>query len=155
MNPGDVFFLLREPAARPRTLAHLAADARALAIELTSAAAGDEVLALVPLDEAQARLLHAARLLEDAHEALYAYRLAELEQLCVHCGHDRGNHLVDAPHACEHVELLDETVEWNFRDADGAPIEPCGCPEFVPPWTLDTRPTDRVADTERPAPETA
>jgi hypothetical protein len=74
----------------------------------------------------------------------------------VHCGHDRGEHLVDAPHACEHVELLDENVEWDFRDADGAPIEPCGCGEFVPPWTLDTRPTDRVSDTERPpAPETA
>jgi hypothetical protein len=27
-------------------------------------------------------------------------RALELEQLCA-CGHDRGDHLVDAPHACE------------------------------------------------------
>lgn len=168
MNPSDVFYLLRAPEARPRTLGHLAADALALAIELTSAAAGDEVLALLMLDEAQAKLLHAARLLEEAHDAMHAYRLSELEQLCVNCGHDRGEHLVEAPHACEHVdkeqfvtsgdgdELVDEPVAWDFKDADGAIIDPCFCLEFVPPWTLDTRATDRIADTERPpAPETA
>lgn len=104
MNASDVLYLLREPGARPRTLADLAADVTTIAIELTSAAAGDGVLALLTLDEAQAKLLHAARLLEEAHEAMHVHKLSELEQLCAHCGHDRGEHLVDEPHACEHED---------------------------------------------------
>jgi hypothetical protein len=146
MNAPELLYLLREPAARPRTLADLAADTTAIAIELTSAEAGDAALALLTLDEAQAKLLHAARLLEEAHEAMHAHKLSELEQLCAHCGHDRGEHLVDGAQACEHED------EHDGDDARGNSASDCGCAAYVPPgqFASDGHPTDRVADTERP-----
>lgn len=146
MNASDVLYLLREPNLRPRTLADLAADATAIAIELTSAAAGDGVLCLLTLDAAQAKLLHAARLLEEAHEAMHVHKLSELEQLCAHCGHDRGEHLVDGAQACEHED------EHDGDDARGNSASDCGCAAYVPPgqFAVESYPTDRVADTERP-----
>jgi hypothetical protein len=141
MNAPELLYLLREPAARPRTLADLAADTTAIAIELTSA---DASVPYLTLDEAQAKLLHAARLLEEAHEAMHAHKLSELEQLCAHCGHDRGEHLVDGAQACEHEcdDEGDAPCSWG----------PCQCDGYVAPgqFAADGHPTDRVADTERP-----
>ena len=49
-----------------------------------------------------------------------------LAVLCANCGHDRGDHLVEAPHACECA------VEWFGLPAGRAPSRSCTCPCFCP-----------------------
>jgi hypothetical protein len=69
--------------------------------------------------------------------------LEALDALCAHCGHDAGDHLVEAPHGCEHALDGEEAVS-SLEDA-------CGCSGFVPPGAFRPRgDTLHDADTEPP-----
>lgn len=124
MNTASEFIrLVREPARRPRTVRDVAAELIELGYELDAAAGLDSASAPVspiPIGEASALVRLAARLLEEAAEAEHQIRLRLLEQLCARCGHERGDHLVDAPYACE-------------GDGDGDGELPCKCPGYTPP----------------------
>ncbi|MGH8748828.1 MAG: hypothetical protein ACREU5_06950 [Burkholderiales bacterium] len=55
-------------------------------------------------------------------EQMHASKVAALAAFC-RCGHDRGEHLVDGPHGCEHVETMGAD--------DGAEVvDPCMCGYF-------------------------
>ena len=56
----------------------------------------------------------------------HADRVRELAVLC-RCGHDRGDHLVDEPHACEAVDRCRRT-----RDRPEPRVDPCTCRKFRP-----------------------
>jgi hypothetical protein len=139
VTPATLLYLVQTPAARPRTLAGLAAEAEALALELGAAAAAD-ANGWDPdaMCRARTQLEDAARILRDAFEDAHALKLAELELLCAHCGHSYGEHFVEAPHVCEEMTAI---------DASALDVTPCGCPGFVPPGVFHV-----VRDTERPPP---
>lgn len=139
VTPATLLYLVKTPAARPRTLAGLAAEAEALALELGQASAAPDRAGWDPdaMDRARGKLEDAAHILRAAFEDAHALKLAELEVLCAHCGHSYGDHFVDAPHVCEEVHEL----------AGDAQVLPCGCPGFVPPGVFHV-----VRDTERPPP---
>ena len=89
-----------------RTIDDLVDELSEIALELQEAAYDDTTAG-------EARVLHAAasqcegavEVLVALGEQMHARKVADLAVLC-RCGHDRGEHLVDAPHACEHVETL-------------------------------------------------
>jgi hypothetical protein len=145
----EVLVLLRVPdESRERGLEQLAEDLTAIAWELEDAsynAGGSE--RAVRLDAVQGLVDEAARILREMLEARHLGELAALETLCAHCGHDRGDHLVEAPHACEAEasERLDELLGLEPDEAG------CGCPGFVPPGTYrDTMRTLHDAETIPP-----
>jgi hypothetical protein len=69
-------------------------------------------------------ILEAAELLLelDVGEEL-AEEVRHLQILCRECGHDQGDHLVEAPHRCEHEH------EWLYAKT---PPQTCACPGFAP-----------------------
>lgn len=143
MNPTEVFLLLGEPSLRPRTLATIASELAALAEELTRQV--EPWGPALTVMEAAALAHRASRLASAAFDAAHWKKLAELEALCAHCGHERGDHLTEAPHACEHEE---EGEDFGLSD--------CGCPGYLAPG-LYAAPTAESARTEPPppAPETS
>lgn len=124
--------------ARPRS-------AGAIAEELARLA--DEVRALDShgaSDEYADALLEVGRELAGVEASIQHATARELERLCAHCGHDAGDHLVNAPQACEHA----------FGDERGA----CGCEAFAPyggPFVSAPHDTDRppppALDEDKPA----
>lgn len=56
-----------------------------------------------------------------------------LEQLCARCGHEHGDHLVDAPQACES----------DVVTAAGDDAHPCRCPGYLEPGQYAARDTER------------
>jgi hypothetical protein len=144
MNPPEVFLLLGDPALRPRTLATIASELAALAEELTRQV--EPWGPALTVMEAAALAHRASRLASAAFDAAHWKKLAELEALCAHCGHERGDHLTEAPHVCE-AEVLGGHLDAVFD---------CGCPGYMAPG-LYAAPTAESARTEPPppAPETS
>lgn len=103
MNTATEFLtLVRVPERRPRTLLDVAADLAELAGEVVAFVEAEGQNLSTPLGEAADHLCASMFLLEAAGEEEHTRRLSALEASCVACGHDRGTHLVDAPHACDH-----------------------------------------------------
>jgi hypothetical protein len=137
-RPIPFALAVRLPSSSPRSFDAIARDAAELAQEIAEFAAGDgpfvASLAYSAMTAAVAELRDLA-LLEGEYAVVAA---SELSALCAHCGHERGEHLVEAPHACEemHAEGLDA-------------VSACRCPGFVAPGE------GYVCDTERPPPPAA
>ena len=76
------------------------------------------------VETAAGLILQAAELLLelDVGEEL-AEEVRHLQILCRECGHDQGDHLVEAPHRCEHEH------EWLYAKT---PPQTCACPGFAP-----------------------
>lgn len=76
------------------------------------------------VETAAGLILQAAELLLelDVGEEL-AEEVRHLQILCRECGHDQGDHLVEAPHRCEHEH------EWLYVKT---PPQTCACPGFAP-----------------------
>jgi hypothetical protein len=73
-----------------------------LADELRSSAFDDtDAAECLALRDVAALLEYASGCLDKRLAAEVHPDVAALEVLCVYCGHDRGDHLVDAPHTCE------------------------------------------------------
>lgn len=116
-----------------RTLKAISDSLHALALELDHAAFDDvtdyESRAIAgAASQAHSAGLIVAALLEHRH----ASALEQCARLC-RCGDDFGDHLVDAPHACEAMHVrLENGVEV---------FDPCPCRGFqlAPPLPRDTR----------------
>ena len=65
-----------------------------------------------------------------------------LAVLCAVCGHDRGDHLVEAPHACE-CEL-----SWFHVGKERERLRLCECPGFV---AIAEVASDLMLEERRPA----
>jgi hypothetical protein len=124
VNPLDMLTLLVDPARRPRTLAVVALELVRLAEELARLAAAEmaRVGPVLTLLEAEAMARRASALASSAFDVQHWRRLAELEALCAHCGHERGDHLTEEPHTCEHEEDGEDMNQWD-----------CKCPGYAPP----------------------
>ncbi len=137
--------LVRTGELERRALATIVDELGALCFDLET---------LGPAIEPHGPVAHGLVMLHEAREMLrtilpppladVAAKLAALDELCAHCGHDAGSHLVEAPHACEFAADFER---------EGLPylpeLEPCGCAGFVPPGrfardTVHDMPTDRA-----------
>ena len=115
------------PARRgPRSFTTIARALEAIGAELWSR--DDET--------ANAILAHAHHL-HAMQSAIDAVEVHELDQLCAHCGHDRGEHRVDAPHGCE---------AENVR---GDEVTPCRCTAYLAPGATTAA---KAHETDRPPP---
>lgn len=65
-------------------------------------------------------------------------RVRDLAVLC-RCGHDRGEHLVDAPHACEAIDACPPIAHGS----EAHRLNPCTCRKFRP---AHTRKAEHQAD---------
>jgi hypothetical protein len=104
---------VEDTRVRRKGPAEVARELQVLAGELWGSAVGESL---------PNELLAIATELAGVGASIDAARVAELARLCAHCGHDRGDHLVDAPHACEH-----EFEGRDFNQFD------CGCPGYLAP----------------------
>lgn len=103
-----------------------AGELHELADALLEGAASPNELRTRKVETAAGLILQAAELLLelDVGEEL-ADEVRALQVLCRECGHDQGDHLVEAPHLCECAS------EWFGK---GIACEPpsCACPGFAP-----------------------
>jgi hypothetical protein len=131
-----------------KTIEEILDLASEIAIELASIAddplTAEERRSIVA---ASAQCASAAAILAATVERMHCARVAALGELC-RCGHDRGEHLCESPHACEHTDDL--ITERTMM------VDPCMCAAFestVRPL-FPKRDTIRTKDdsaTERPA----
>ncbi len=146
----EVLVLLRVPSeSAERGLQQIAEDLTAIAWELDDASYLAGGPAVEQIHAAHRLVDEAAGALRERFDVRHQGKLAALEVLCAHCGHDSGDHLVEGPHACEHEEDMGFTADE--KDARGEAVEVCGCAGFVPPGRYrDTMRTLNDADTIPP-----
>lgn len=120
-------------APRARSLTAIAADLAAFAREITAhpvLAYGVGAEAAEAIHDVGAELASMQYSYDDASASA-------LDKLCAHCGHDQGDHMTEAPHACGH--------EYGNPGADSD--RTCLCEAYVPPGAFAAPP---IRDTERP-----
>jgi hypothetical protein len=112
-----------------RTLDDVARDLSCIALDLAEAS-DDTGLALEERHRvlaASAQCASAVIILDATLARIRASRRAAefsaLAEIC-RCGHDRGDHLVELPHACEH------TGESESSDDGATLLDPCSCRRF-------------------------
>lgn len=116
-------------APRARSLTAIAADLAACAREINV----HPVLVYGVCAEAAEAIRDVAGELASMQYGYDDASASALDKLCAHCGHDQGDHLTEAPHACGH--------EYG-EDADRT----CGCTAFAAPGGFAVP----LRDTERP-----
>lgn len=131
-----------------RPLRSVSADLLRLSRELAEATASLDPLSL------HERALHAA-VKQSESASLIVSAVAEhdhalaLERLAApcRCPHDLGDHLAEAPHRCDAVDV-------EIGDDGRERLNPCACPGFehAPPVRSDTVPAASIAPETTPAP---